>query len=108
MLAIFEKSNLDYKKQDYTTLPSKFDIVFDAVGKTTKSAAKKVLQKEGAFVSVNMFTSERLNDLMELKEMAENDIIQPYIDKVYDLDQIVEAHEYVDSGRKRGNVVIIP
>ena len=49
---------IDYKKQDYTTLSAGFDIVFDAVGKTTKAAAKKVLAKGGSFVSVSMMTSE--------------------------------------------------
>ncbi|MEO1053609.1 MAG: NAD(P)-dependent alcohol dehydrogenase [Bacteroidota bacterium] len=97
---------IDYKKHDYTTVSSGFDIVFDAVGKTTQSAAKKVLQKNGVFVSVKMLTNERMGDLLELKQMADLLEIKPYIDMKFSLDQIVEAHEYVDKGRKRGNVVI--
>ncbi|GAB4246344.1 MAG: NAD(P)-dependent alcohol dehydrogenase [Ekhidna sp.] len=97
---------IDYKTQDYTTLSQDFDIVFDAVGKTSKTAAKKVLKKDGVFVSINMMISEKLADLLEIKQMAEAGKLIPFIDKRYQLDQIINAHEYVDSGRKRGNVVI--
>ena len=97
---------IDYKQRDYSALPSKFDIVFDAVGKTTRSAAKKVLKTGGVFVSVNMLTSEQEENLLELKGMAENGLIKPYIDKVFPLEEVEAAHEYVDRGRKRGNVVI--
>ncbi|MEM8896628.1 MAG: NAD(P)-dependent alcohol dehydrogenase [Bacteroidota bacterium] len=97
---------LDYKSQDYTKLSQDYDIVFDAVGKTSKSGAKKILKKEGAFVSVKMLTKENLDDLLQLTEMVENGYLTPYIDKAFSLDQIVMAHEYVDTGRKRGNVVI--
>ena len=97
---------IDYKKQDYTTRSQDFDIVFDAVGKTSKTVAKKVLKKHGVFVSVNMLTSEKIEDLLEIKQTAEAEKLKPYIDKTYSLEQIVEAHKYVDSGRKRGNVVI--
>jgi len=97
---------IDYKKEDYATLQEKFDIVFDAVGKTSKSAAKQVLKKEGTFVSVNMITSEKQSHLQKLKELAENGEIKPIIDKVLKLDEIVEIHDYVDQGHKKGNVVI--
>ena len=99
-------SVIDYKKEDYTLTNEKFDIVFDAVGKTTKSKAKKVLNPNGSFVSVQMLTSEKREDLLKLKELAEEGVIQPFIDKTYPLKEIVQAHEYVDAGRKRGNVVI--
>ncbi len=97
---------IDYKNQDYAKLAFDFDIVFDAVGKTTKSTAKKVLRKKGMFVSVNMLTGEKLDDLLELKQMAEDGNLKPFIDRTFSLDQIVEAHAYVDEGRKRGNVLI--
>ena len=97
---------IDYKKQDYTTSSQDFDIIFDAVGKTSKTVANKVLKKDGVFVSVKMMTSERIEDLLEIKHMAEAGDLKPFIDKTYSLDQIVEAHTYVDSGRKRGNVAI--
>ena len=97
---------IDYKKEDYTTLSNEFDIVFDAVGKTTSSKAKKVLKPNGAFVSVNTITSEKTEDLLTLKELAEKEAIIPFVDKIYPLEEIVNAHEYVDQGRKKGNVVI--
>ena len=97
---------IDYKYEDFTTRSPDFDIVFDAVGKTSKTAAKKILKGSGVFVSVNMMTSEKLEDLLGIKQMAETEKLKPFIDKIYSLDQIKEAHEYVDSGRKRGNVVV--
>ena len=97
---------IDYKTQDYTKLFQDFDIVFDAVGKTSKAVARKILKDSGVFVSVNMLTSEKLEDLLEIKQMAEAEKLKPFIDMTYSLDQIVEAHKYVDSGRKRGNVVV--
>ena len=99
---------LDYTKNDITELQPDFDIVFDAIGKISKSNSKKVLKKSGSFVSVKMLTKERIEDLLRLKELAENGEIKPFIDKEYPLEKVAEAHAYVDSGRKRGNVVIIP
>lgn len=97
---------LDYKKEDYTSLSPDFDIVFDAVGKTTKTQAQKILKKEGRFVTVQSLTSEKTEHLIQLKTWAEQGAIQAFIDRVYPLEEIVQAHKYVDQGRKRGNVVI--
>ena len=97
---------IDYKTSDYTDTTDKFDIVFDAVGKTSKTAGKKVLKSNGKYVSVNMLTAEKSESLLQLKELAENGKIKPFIDRTYSLDEIAEAHRYVDSGRKRGSVVI--
>ncbi len=98
---------IDYKTQDYTSVDDKFDIVFDAVGKTSKSVGKKVLKTDGKYVSVNSLTSERSENLLQLKELAEEGQLKPFIDRTYTLDEIVEAHQYVDSGRKRGSVVVL-
>ena len=68
--------------------------------------AKKVLRKGGTFVSVNMLTSERAEHLLQIKQMAENEEIKPFIDRKFPLNQMEAAHTYVDTGRKRGNVVI--
>ena len=97
---------IDYKTQDYTSLAKKFDIVFDAVGKTTRLKAKQILKSKGKYVSVNMMTQEKEAHLQTLKQMAEEGQLKPLIDRCYPLDQIVEAHQYVDQGHKRGNVVI--
>ena len=100
------KSLIDYKEEDYSENNEKFDVIFDAVGKTSKSKAKKVLNSKGTFVSVNMITKEKSEHLKQIKELAENELIKSFIDRTFDLTEIVEAHQYVDTGRKRGNVVI--
>lgn len=97
---------IDYRKEAYTERKETYDLVFDAVGKTSKSQAKKVLREGGEFVSVNMITNEKNEHLLALKEMTEKGKIKPYIDRHYSLEEMVEAHRYVDSGRKKGNVVI--
>ncbi|MBU2945981.1 NAD(P)-dependent alcohol dehydrogenase [Zobellia uliginosa] len=97
---------IDYKKEDYSLLLEKFDIVFDAVGKTSKSKAKKVLTKGGRFVSVKMLTKEKPEHLSKIKTLAEEGKLIPFIDKTYPLEEIVTAHKYVDQGHKKGNVVI--
>lgn len=97
---------IDYRKEDYSLLEKKFDIVFDAVGKTSKSKAKKVLKQGGLFVSIASLTSLKQEHLNKLHELAEEGKVKPHIDKCFPLSDIVAAHEYVDKGRKRGNVVI--
>jgi NADPH:quinone reductase-like Zn-dependent oxidoreductase len=97
---------IDYKKDNYTKGDEKYNIIFDAVGKTSKSKSKKVLQTGGAYVSVNMLTKEKEEHLKKIKFLAEKGKLKPFIDKTYKLNEIVAAHEYVDTGRKRGNVVI--
>lgn len=99
-------ATIDYKKEDYSTGSKTYDIVFDAVGKTTKSKAKKVLVQKGRFVSIKMITSEKLEHLQEAVEMVVAKKIKPFIEKEFALDDIVQAHHHVESGRKRGNVVI--
>lgn len=97
---------VDYKKEEYDERKEKFDIVFDAVGKTTKSKAKKVLNTSGKFVSVKMLTTEKNEHLKRIKEMTEEGRLRPYIDRSFLLEEIVKAHEYVGKGRKRGNLII--
>lgn len=98
---------IDYKRQDYAELEQKFDIVFDAVGKTSKSKAAKVLKKEGRFVTVKALTSPGQEHLEKLCQLAEQAALKPFIDKTFPFSDIIKAHEYVDKGRKRGNVVIV-
>lgn len=97
---------VDYSTQDFTQLKPDFDIVLDAVGKISKSRAKKILKKEGTFVTVQMITQEKLQHLIKLKDLAEAGEIKPFIDRHYGLESIAEAHTYVDSSRKRGNLII--
>lgn len=98
--------SIDYRKEDYSLLEKKFDIVFDAVGKTSKSKAKKVLKQGGRFVSVKSITSPKQEHLNKLLTLVEKGKVKPYLDKCFPLSEIVAAHEYVDMGRKKGNVVI--
>lgn len=97
---------LDYRTQDYSSQAVSYDIVFDAVGKTKRSKAKKVLLSKGKFVSVTMPTQEKDDKFERLKSMAEIGELRAYIDREYNLNDIVEAHRYVDQGHKKGNVVI--
>lgn len=97
---------IDYRKEDYSEHNEKFDIVFDAVGKTSKAKAKKSLHAKGTFVSVKMLTKEKSEHLEQIKELVEKGKLKPFIDRTFTLNDIVKAHENVDSGRKRGNVVI--
>ncbi|MEM6717718.1 MAG: NAD(P)-dependent alcohol dehydrogenase [Bacteroidota bacterium] len=97
---------IDYTKEEYTQLTETFDIVFDAVGKIPKSKAKQLLKKDGTLVSIKMITSEKEENLLKIKDLAEQEKLLPWIDKTYALKDIVAAHTYVDTGRKKGNVVI--
>lgn len=100
------KKVIDYKTEDYSEGRDTYDIVFDAVGKTTKSMAKNVMTAGGAFVSIKMLTKESVEHLEKIKVLAEAGNLKPFIDKSYSLDEIADAHEYVEMGHKRGNVVI--
>lgn len=96
----------DYKQTDFTKLTTRFDVVFDAVGKTSKSTCKTLLKPGGKFLSVNGTPKANTNDLSELKELIESGKLKTVIDKRYTLEQIRDAHVYVQSFRKKGNVVV--
>jgi NADPH:quinone reductase-like Zn-dependent oxidoreductase len=103
---------IDYTKEDFTVNGQQYDLIFDAVGKKKSSHLqyKKALNSNGIFISVDDENpGERAvckDNLLVLKELTENETIKPVIDKIYSLDQIVEAHRYVDKGHKKGNVIV--
>ncbi|ATF11995.1 NAD(P)-dependent alcohol dehydrogenase [Brevibacillus sp. HB1.4B] len=99
---------IDYTKEDFTKKEERYDIVFDAVGKVTKSHCIKALAPDGLFLTVDGqgIAKVRTEDLDFLKELMEAGQIKAVIDRSYSLEQVSEAHKYVETGRKKGNVVI--
>jgi NADPH:quinone reductase-like Zn-dependent oxidoreductase len=96
-----------YDKVELTQYSETFDIIFDAVGKYSRRQCKHLLNNTGIYVSVSIgYASENINQLQEMKAMFEKESLKATIDNIYTLDQIVEAHRYVETGRKKGNVVL--
>lgn len=98
---------IDYTKDDFTGRGRVYDVVFDAVGRSSASRCKLALKKGGRFVSVNGSAELRADDLDALKELVEAGVLTPVIDRRYTLEQIAEAHRYVEQGHKKGNVVVV-
>lgn len=97
---------IDYTKEDVTKNGQVYDVVFDAVGKLSSSQGQNLIKENGAFLTVQSTTSEESENLVALKGLVEAGKIKTVIDKRYPLEQVAEAHRYVETGRKRGNVVI--
>ncbi len=97
---------IDYTQENFTQYNEKYDVIFDAVIKTSAKACKNILAKDGMFLSARSPTSESNEKLLFLKELIESGKLKSAIDRRYPLDQVPEAHRYVDTGRKKGNVVI--
>jgi len=121
---------IDYTKEDFTKLNNQFDFVFDAVGKSTFGKCKPILKPKGIYISTEfgpgaqnpflalltpilggkklMFPMPfiKQEDIEYLKELVEQEKYSPVIDRVYPLEEIVEATKYVETGFKTGNVLI--
>lgn len=97
---------IDYMKDDFTKTATRFDVVFDAVGKTSKTACRHLLKPGGKYVSVTGSPKSNPGDLQALKNLIEAGQLVTVIDRKYRLEQIREAHAYVESFRKKGNVVV--
>jgi NADPH:quinone reductase-like Zn-dependent oxidoreductase len=112
-------------KEDFTKSDETYDIIFDAVGKVSFSSFERLPTEHGVCLAavmepvpggwISMTNGHRIvhgsadataEDLVTLKELIEAQEIKPVIDRKYQLDDIVEAPRYVDTGRKKGNVAI--
>lgn len=124
---------LDYTTNDLENTKEQFDVIFDTVGKLSFRKSKKLMEENGVFLTpvltfgtlanmlfVSPFSNKKLKfdatgirkeslrkrDLIIIRDMLAAGKLTTTIDRVYNLEQIQDAHAYVDTGRKRGNVVI--
>ena len=119
---------IDYTREDFTQNGQVYDVIFDTVGKTSVSRTKRSLSKNGSYLLATFglpmlaqllwfskiasqkyefgMLEEKTEDLIFIKELIEAKIIRPIIDRSYPLEQAAEAHRYVETGHKMGNVVI--
>lgn len=119
---------IDYTTEDFTKTGESYDIIFDTVGNTSFSKCKSSLKENGIYLSTvaglpqfaRMMTTSvrggkkligglapmRKEDLLFLKELIEEGKIKSVIDRSYPLNQVAAAHSYVETGHKKGSVVI--
>ena len=95
-----------YDKEDFTNQAEKFDVIFDAVGVFNRKKCAALLNENGIYKSVNEYASDTIQQLELLKELFEKGTFKATIDKTFQMAEIIEAHRYVDEGRKKGNVVL--
>ena len=99
---------IDYTKDDFSSKEERYDVIFDTLGKFPKSQYSNVLAPNGIFVSMARLDSkESMDNLIFIRDLIEAGKIKAIIDRCYLLEQMVEAHRYVDTGHKQGNVVIL-
>jgi NADPH:quinone reductase-like Zn-dependent oxidoreductase len=119
---------VDYTKEDFIQSGETYDAIFDAVGKLSLFGSMKALKEGGVFLDAvhmmrrgiqakfaTMRSGKRIlggtatglvEDLVFMKELVEAGKLKPVIDRTYPIEEVAEAHRYVETGRKKGNVVI--
>ena len=119
---------IDYTQEDFTNRAETYDVIFDVIGKSSFSGCIRSLKQNGRYLIANaglsqivrgLWTSalsskkvmvgsaiQKTQDLIFLKELIEAGKLKPVIDRRYPLEQLANAHRYVETGRKMGNVVI--
>jgi NADPH:quinone reductase-like Zn-dependent oxidoreductase len=102
---------VDYTREDFTKRGERYDVIIDAVGKRKSAAAMlragDALVPGGKSMSIDDdFPKQQVGDLLLLKQLAEAGELKPVIDRRYPLEEIVEAHRYVELGHKKGNVIV--
>jgi NADPH:quinone reductase-like Zn-dependent oxidoreductase len=101
---------VDYTQEDFTASGETYDVVFDAVDKLPASKGKRALKVNGRYLNVTKDSgsggASATKDLQFLRELVEAGQLKAVIDRRYPIEEIVEAHRYVDKGHKKGNVVI--
>ena len=96
---------IDYTKEDFTQSEKQYDLIFDTVSMSSKSECQKILAPNGRYIRTSGPNPKR-EDLLFLKNIIEAGKMKTVIDRRYSLDEIVEAHRYVEKGHKKGNVII--
>ena len=119
---------IDYTQEDFTKSGETYDVIFDVVRKSSYSGCIRSLKQKGIYLQTNHALSrsvrgrwtsktsskkvisgtipDKTEDLIILKELIEAGKIKSVIDRRYPLEQTAEAHRYVETGQKKGNVVI--
>lgn len=100
---------IDYTRENFNDRGETYDVIFDSVAKIASSQRKISLKKNGIFldaISSSNGLKFKSEDLLFLKELCEAGKLKTIIDRQFPLNEMVEAHRYVDSGRKKGNVVV--
>jgi NADPH:quinone reductase-like Zn-dependent oxidoreductase len=101
---------IDYTKDDFTQNGETYDVIYDAVGKIETSKRKVSLSNSGHYLNVLTMSGNiklKIEDLNYIKGLCETGKLKTTIDRCYPMEEIVEAHRYVDKGHKKGNVIII-
>lgn len=125
---------IDYQKQDFTQSQNRYEVIYDAVGKSSFRRTRKVLTKNGLYLSpvlqlsllvqmiittvisrkkakfqaVGMYADEKLRSyLSEVLKIHQKGKLKTVIDRQFPLEKLADAHRYIDTGRKKGNIVIV-